>query len=661
LQQEQKTMAYADHSSFQHDDPPSGPLRPSARLEEDLDLFQTLINQSNDAILIVDTETSLILYINNKACANLGYTCEELLTKRFTDVTMNVRDRSSWNRLVKRVRTHGYALFESEQRKKDLTRLPVEVNMRHIHHDGREYLVAVARDISERRRAEDALAAEKNTLEAVLAAMDNGITVQDRDFQVLYQNDLHRARFGDHVGESCYRAYYRRDRPCDECLVERSFRNGGVHRREVYSATDAGPAYTEITTSPVRDVRGNIIAGVEVVRDITKRKRLETQLVHAQRLEAIGQLAGGVAHDFNNLLTQILGYGDILRAKLADRRPLQADVDRILRSAERAADLTKSLLAFSRRQVIKIRPVDLNEVIVRMEDLLRRLAGEGVSFEMDLAPHGLSVMADAGQMEQVLINLVTNARDAMTRGGRIVLRTGLVELGDEFRRAHGYGSPGTFALLSVSDTGIGMDERTVTSIFEPFFTTKEVGRGTGLGLSLVYGVVKQHNGYITVKSEVGKGTEFSLYLPAAAAQSDEYAAPSLAPGPAQATGTVLVAEDDAEVRSLARAILEQAGYTVIEAADGAEAVDRFREQGSRIDLAVLDVMMPVKNGREAFREIRDLRPGTQVLFISGYTTDIIRKWDQQGGGVHFLLKPFTATRLLGIVRALLEHGRTNSA
>jgi PAS domain S-box-containing protein len=654
-------MAYEDPPSLQHDDLPSGPHQPSARLEEDLDLFQTLINQSNDAILIVDPETGLILYINNKACSNLGFTCEELLRKRFSDVTMNVRDQSSWNRLVKRVRNHGYALFETEQRKKDRTRLPVEVNMRHIHHDGGEYIVAVARDISERRRAEDALAAEKNTLEAVLAAMDNGITVQDRDFRVLYQNHLHRARFGDHVGERCYRAYHRRDQPCDGCLVERSFRDGRVHRREEYSSTEAGPAYAEITTSPVRDVRGNIIAGIEVVRDITERKRLETQLVHAQRLEAVGQLAGGVAHDFNNLLTAILGYGDILRAKLADSRPLQADVDRILRSAERAADLTKSLLAFSRRQVIKIKPVDLNAVIVQMEDLLCRLAGDGVSFDMDLAPYGLSVMADTGQMEQVLINLVTNARDAMPSGGRIVVHTGQVELGDEFRREHGYGSSGTFALLSVSDTGTGMDERTVTSIFEPFFTTKEVGRGTGLGLSLVYGVVKQHNGYITVRSKEGKGTEFSLYLPSVAQQPDEDTAPAAAPGPAHATGTVLVAEDDADVRSIARAILEQAGYTVIEAADGAGAVDRIREQENCIDLAILDVMMPVKNGREAFREIRALCPEMRVLFISGYTTDVVRKWDLQGDEVHFLLKPFTAARLLGIVRALLEHGRTNSA
>ncbi len=504
-------------------------VRPMTRLEEDLDLFQTIINQSNEAILIIDPETSRILYVNRKACTNLGYTCEELLTKRITDIAMNVRDKSSWKRLVKRARAHGYALFETEQSRKDRTRLPVEVNIRHIQHDGREYLVSVVRDLSERRHAENALVDEKNKLEAVLAAMGDGITMQDREFTVLYQNSLHRELYGDHVGERCYRAYHQRDRMCDDCLLERSFRDGNVHRREMSASVADGPVHREIISSPLRDVRGHIIGGIEVVRDITDRKRLETQLVHAQRLDAVGKLAGGVAHDFNNILTAILGYGDILRAKLDERHPLQPDVSRILTSAERAAHLTKSLLAFSRRQVIRIRPVDLNKIIEQMEALLRRLMGEDVALETDLAPRDLTVMADTGQVEQVLMNLVTNARDAMPRGGRLVVRTKQVELGDDFRREHGYGSPGAFALLSVSDTGTGMDERTVTSIFEPFFTTKEVGRGPGLGLSIVYGVVKQHNGYITVKSQVGKGTEVSLYLPAVAARPDEDEALPVAP------------------------------------------------------------------------------------------------------------------------------------
>ena len=645
----------------QPDVPPKGAAPSLTRHEEDLDLFRTLINQSNDAIFIVDPETSRILYVNRKACANLGYSCDELLTKRITDIAMNVRDRNSWKRLVKRVRTHGYALFETEQKRKDRSRLPVEVNVRHIHHDGREYLVSVARDISERRHAEDALVEEKNKLEAVLAAVGDGITVQDREFRVLYQNSVHRELYGDHAGECCYQAYHGRDRLCDGCLLERSFRDGSVHRREVPVSVAGGLVHRELTSSPLKDVRGRIIAGVEVVRDITDRKRLETQLVHAQRLEAVGQLAGGVAHDFNNILTAILGYGDILRAKLDERHPLQPEVGRILTSAERAAHLTKSLLAFSRRQVFKIRPVDLNTIIKQMDELFHKLMGVAVAVETDLAPHDLTVMADTGQMEQVLMNLVANARDAMPRGGRLVVRTAQVELGDDFRRAHGYGSPGTFALLSVSDTGTGMDERTVTSIFEPFFTTKEVGRGTGLGLSIVYGVVKQHNGYITVRSQAGQGTEFSLYLPVVAAMPDVAAELAVTDAPLRGSETVLVAEDDPEVRRLTRTILEQSGYTVVEAIDGDDAVARFHEHRDRIALLILDVIMPRKNGREVFEEVRRMRPGVPALFMSGYTADIIRTQELPGDYVHFLPKPFTPERLLGTVRALLGTGREHTA
>jgi len=645
----------------EHDAPPNEDPRPMTRIEEDLDLFQTLINQSNDAIFIIDPETSRILYVNRKACTNLGYTRDELLTKRITEIAMNVQDRSAWKRLVKRVRAHGYALFETEQKRKDGTRLPVEVNVRHIHHDGCEYLLSVARDISERRRAEEALVEEKIKLEAVLAAMDDGITVQDREFKVLYQNSVHRKLYGDHIGECCHHAYHGLDRLCDGCLLERSFHDGSVHRREVSASAAGGLVHREVTSSPLRDVRGRIIAGVEVVRDITDRKRLETQLVHVQRLEAVGQLAGGVAHDFNNILTAILGYGDILRAKLDERHPLQPEVSRILNSAERAAHLTKSLLAFSRRQVIKIRPVDLNAIIRQMDELLRKLMGAEVSLATDLTAHDLTVMADAGQMEHVLMNLVTNARDAMPRGGRLLIRTEQVELGEDFRRAHGYGSPGTFALLSVSDTGTGIDERTVTSIFEPFFTTKEVGRGTGLGLSIVYGVVKQHNGYITVKSQLGQGAEFSLYLPVIAGRPEAEAGSAAMHTPVRGTETVLVAEDDPDVRRLAKTILEGSGYTVIEAVDGDEAVARFGEHRDQIALLVLDVIMPHRNGREVCEDIRRMKPGVQALFISGDTSDIVRKQELPGDDVHFLPKPFTAERLLGTVRALLGTGREHTA
>jgi len=344
-----------------------------------------------------------------------------------------------------------------------------------------------------------------------------------------------------------------------------------------------------------------------------------------------------------------------------EHHPLQPEVGRILTSAERAAYLTKSLLAFSRRQVIKFRPVDLNAIIRQMEELLRKLMGEEITLETDLAPHDLVVMADAGQMEQVLMNLVTNARDAMPGGGRLVVRTEQVELGDDFRRAHGYGSPGTFALLSMSDTGSGMDERTVTSIFEPFFTTKEVGRGTGLGLSIVYGVVKQHNGYVAVKSQVGHGSDFSLYLPVIAVQPEAEAENVVPRVPARGSGTVLVAEDDPEVRHLIRTILERSGCTVIEAVDGNEALARFREHRDRIALLILDVIMPHMKGSEVCEEIRQVNPGVQVLLMSGSNAEIVRKQELPGDDLHFLPKPFTAERLLGMVHALLGAGRQYNA
>jgi len=270
-------------------------------------------------------------------------------------------------------------------------------------------------------------------------------------------------------------------------------------------------------------------------------------------------------------------------------------------------------------------------------------------------------MADVGQMEQVLMNLVTNARDAMPGGGRLVVRTEQVALGDDFRRKHGYGTPGMFVLLSVSDTGDGMDERTITSIFEPFFTTKEVGRGTGLGLSTVYGVVKQHNGYITVNSKVGRGTKFHLYFPVVAARPENVEEVAVIHASTKGTGTVLIAEDDAEVRHLTRTILERSGYSVIEAVDGEDAIARFREHRDRIALIIVDAVMPRRSGREVCEEIGRMKAGVQFLFISGCTAEIARKEELPGEDVHFLPKPSTAERLLGTVRSLLEACREHIA
>ncbi|MDA8100964.1 MAG: PAS domain S-box protein [Nitrospiraceae bacterium] len=630
---------------------------PARRLEEDLSLFQLLINQSNDAILIIRPETGQILYVNDKTCSSLGYGREELLAKKITDIAMNVRDRSSWMRLVNRVRAHGYALFETQQKRKNGSRFPVEVSVRHITHDEREYLVSVARDLTDRRRAEDVAIREKNKLEAVLGALGDGISVQDLGYRILYQNSRHRELYGNHAGEPCFRGYFGRDQVCDDCLLAQAFREGTVQRREVSAQADEGTVHREIIVCPVHDARGELFAGIEVVRDITERKRLESQLVLAHRLEAVGQLAGGVAHDFNNILTAIMGYGDILQEKLADN-DAQEDVKRIILSAERAAQLTQSLLAFSRKQVIKIRPVGMNAIVQGMDKLLRRLAGKAIKVTVDLAREELVVRADSSQLEQVLMNLVTNARDAMPGGGRLDITTARADLTEEFRRTYGYGAPGTYAVLTVGDTGMGMDKQTSANIFEPFFTTKEVGRGTGLGLSLVYGVVKQHNGYITVQSRSGEGTRVMIYLPlsaesAAAAGAEDRAAVMRAGG----SGTILIVEDDAGVRDLAAAVLTRAGYRVIKAVDGDDALKKFRGARKGIDLVILDVMMPRRNGREAYEAIQKIAPETKAMFMSGYAADSVRNLEIPGDGVHFLPKPFTAAQLLGMVRSLLAQQR----
>jgi PAS domain S-box-containing protein len=407
------------------------------------------------------------------------------------------------------------------------------------------------------------------------------------------------------------------------------------------------------TPVPRFDTAGQLVDFEGMISDITPLKHLEAQLRQAQKMEAIGQLAGGVAHDFNNILTAIIGYGNLILMKLSAGDAVRPFVSQILASAERAAQLTHSLLAFSRKQVVDLRNVNINAIIRRVNSLLLKLIGADIEFKTVLYNRDLMVLADSVQMEQVLMNLVMNARDAVQGHGRITIETSVFEIGEEFIRTHAYGEPGSYALLTVSDTGEGMDEATRRRIFEPFFTTKEVGKGTGLGLSMVYGIIKQHKGYITVSSEPGKGTVFSIYLPLVACAEPE--AEKKAPAIESRGGeTVLLAEDDREVRSLTKMVLENFGYRVIEAVDGEEAVKKFNEQSAAIDLLVFDIIMPKKNGKDAYLEIKQTRPDIKVLFTSGYTADIIRKKGILDPDMVFILKPISPTVFLGKVREVLD-------
>jgi CheY-like chemotaxis protein len=369
-------------------------------------------------------------------------------------------------------------------------------------------------------------------------------------------------------------------------------------------------------------------------------------------MEAVGTLAGGVAHDFNNILTVLIGCGDLLRMKMRGDDPLRLYVDQMLASAEKAANLTQSLLAFSRKQQIKLKALNLYDVVKGTGKLLERVLSEDIQLKIAQAHQETVIMADPTQIEQILLNLAANARDAMPRGGLLSIETGVATLDNEFIKTHGYGERGKYALLSVSDTGIGMDETTKDHIFEPFFTTKEVGKGTGLGLSTVYGIVKQHNGYITVSSRRLQGTSFRIYLPLAVAKkTPEVPLPEKME---RGTETILVAEDDSTVRTMTMDILNTYGYNTLEATDGQHAVEVFAERKEDIDLVLLDVVMPKKNGREAFEELRKIRPVVKVLFVSGYTGDVIIDKGVQSERIDFIQKPLSPNNLLRKVREILD-------
>jgi two-component system, cell cycle sensor histidine kinase and response regulator CckA len=410
----------------------------------------------------------------------------------------------------------------------------------------------------------------------------------------------------------------------------------------------------------LRDDEGAIAGLLSSGEDITDRKQaeeereqLEGQLRQAQKMEAIGQLAGGVAHDFNNLLQAMLGYGEIALNGVEGDSSVHADIEEVLKAGHRAKTLVRQLLAFSRRQVLEMQDVDLNLLIGDLMKMIRRVIGEHITLEV-ISGHELGVVrADAGQLEQILMNLCVNARDAMPEGGTITIETENVLIDDMYADTHPWVEPGRYVLTSVTDTGCGMDEETIGSIFEPFFTTKEVGEGTGLGLSTVYGLVKQHLGVVHAYSELDRGTSFKVYLPvierSAAAVGDKIEGPVVG-----GSETILLAEDDDAVRELTASILERAGYTVFVVSDGEEALRTFEEHADEIDLALLDVVMPGLGGRSVFEAIRATHPRTRVLFSSGYSMNAVHTNFVLDEGLTLLRKPYQRDELLRKLREVLD-------
>jgi two-component system, cell cycle sensor histidine kinase and response regulator CckA len=444
-------------------------------------------------------------------------------------------------------------------------------------------------------------------------------------------------------------------------LIEEFSRNGRLDGMEVkWKRKDSSLVTVRISGRAVSSADEPADVLEAIAEDVTDRRVLEDQFRQAQKMEAVGRLAGGVAHDFNNLLMVISGYTEVLLAKLDTQNPLQEKARAIQQAADRATTLTRQLLAFSRKQLLELKVVDVNSIVGDMERLLRPLIGENIELITDLSPTAGHTRADAGQLEQVLMNLVVNAKDAMPSGGKLTIQTRDISVKEVQRSGPTFIRPGNYVLLSVIDTGTGMDKETQSRIFEPFFTTKEMGKGTGLGLSTVYGIVKQSGGYVMVQSEVGQGSTFQIYLPrvAEAAENNTAPAPRAALG---GTETILLVEDEESVRQLVRETLSAKGYQVIEADNGDAGLAAAADHAGPIHLVITDVVMPGLSGREMIKQLSQSRPETRVLYLSGYTEDAIVSEGRMESGTAFLQKPFTLQNLSRKVREVLNNDAAAAA
>jgi two-component system cell cycle sensor histidine kinase/response regulator CckA len=522
------------------------------------------------------------------------------------------------------------------------------------------YIVATGVDVTEQRRVEAELKELNQTLRTLVETGPLAIVGMDLEGNVTAWNRAAEKMFGWTEAEALHRflpTVPEGDRGFTRENLRRVRRGeclSGVERRR--RRKDGSPIDVAIWNAPQRDASGAINGVISVIADVTDRKRLEEQFRQSQKMEAVGRLAGGVAHDFNNLLTIINGYAQMALDMSGPDHPLAEAIQEILRAGDSAAGLTSQLLAFSRRQVVQPRVVDLNALVTGMDKMLHRLIGEDVDLLTVLGSGLPQVKVDPGQFQQVVMNLVVNSRDAMPNGGRLTIETAAATLDPDFNPGPPALPRGEYAVLTVVDTGKGMSEETLGHLFEPFFTTKGKGKGTGLGLSTVYGIVKQAGGDVTVSSALEEGTTFRIYLPAVE-EMPAAAAGNQKPARRTGTETVLLAEDDAGLRKLVHDVLRSHGYTVLEAAAPEQAISLCDSHKGPIHLFLSDVIMPRMGGRELAERVLALRPGIRVLYMSGYTAEALPRGMFEERGFTFMQKPFTPEMLLLRVREALDDSR----
>jgi two-component system, cell cycle sensor histidine kinase and response regulator CckA len=627
-------------------------------LQRSEEKYRVLVENSLQGIAIV--QDGRLVFCNNALAKMTGYSVEELLAFPDSRDLLHPEDQEAVNARHQDRMAGRSVPAHQEHRivKKDGTACWMEVQACVIEYNRKPAMQVVSMDISERKQAEEALRESKEYLNQIINCIGDPIFVKDREHRFMLVNDAFCAFDG---------------RPREELLGKMPSELLPRERATLLLKHDESIFISEksgVSEDSFRDGQGDLHSFLAkkslltdkngnkqivcALRDITEFKRLQAQFLQAQKMEAIGVLAGGVAHDFNNLLNVINGYCELMLNDLPEHDPKRHDIEQISLAGKRAASLTSQLLAFSRKQIMQPIILDLNAVITGMSSMLRRLIRENIELNTTTQSDLGMINADPGQIQQVVMNLAINARDAILLGGKLTIETANVSLDEEYVRQHPEVKAGAYVMLAISDNGLGMDEDTKSHLFEPFFTTKQRGKGTGLGLPTVYGIVKQSNGFIWVYSELGKGTTFKIYFPRIAGAVSLLAEEGKAEQAIKGVETVLLAEDDASLRALTGRVLRERGYMVFEASNGKEALDIAGKYAGEIHLVITDVVMPGLGGKELVSRLTASRPGIKALYASGYTDNAIVHHGVLDSGVAFLQKPFTVENLSRKVRAVLD-------
>ena len=634
--------------------------RAEEALRESEERYRSLFKNNHTVMLIVDPETADIVDANPAACSFYGWSHKELTSKKITDI--NTLTAEQVFQEIERAKSGENQHFFFRHRLATGEIVDVEIFSGPIILNGKQLLYSIVHDITERKKAIEALRDSEEKYRTVLEANPDPVVVYDIEGKVVYFNPAFTRVFGwslrDRLGKRMDLFVPEENWPETKMMIDRVLAGESFSGIESNRYNKEGKVIpVSISGAVLRDMDGNPVGSVINLRDISQQKNLESQLQHAQKMEAVGTLAGGIAHDFNNLLQAIQGYTELLLMRTKDGEPGFRELREVIRASKRGAELTQQLLTFSRKVESKRKPLNLNEEVEEVRQLLERTLPKMIEVEFNLDPDLRTINADSAQLKQVLMNLAVNAKDAMPEGGKLVIETQNITLDEEFCKRYAEVTPGNYVLLSMADTGHGMEKETLEHIFDPFYTTKEVGKGTGLGLAIVYGIVKNHDGYVMCYSRPGSGSSFSIYLPVSEAAKEHEKLEESLESKSPAMGgdeTILLVDDEEFIRELGVDVLGQAGYTVLAASNGEKALEVFRREQAHIDLIILDLIMPGMGGSKCLEELLKIEPQARILIASGYSPDASTKGSLEAGAAGFINKPYDNKQLLELVRKILD-------